>query len=109
VPQSLTRLRIVSFLHVLEAIIIDVTSISRVGDGYCATWIAQSFYRMPAYKTYSCQNPVCCDSVTRSFHCIFKKCYNSVDCYSRIINEMYKIEVRRTLRTLSLTLVTYYC
>ena len=46
---------LVSFLHVLEAIIIDVTSVSGVGDGYCATWIASSFYRMPAYKTYSCQ------------------------------------------------------
>ena len=46
---------IVAFLHVLEAIIIDVTSVSAVGDGYCATLIAQSFYRMPAYKTYSCQ------------------------------------------------------
>ena len=38
---------IVSFLHVFEAIIIDVTSVSGVGD--------ISFYRMPAYKTYSCQ------------------------------------------------------
>ena len=45
-----------SFLHVLEAIIIDVTSVSRVGDGYCATLVAQSFYRMPAYNTYSRQN-----------------------------------------------------
>ena len=32
---------------VLEAIIIDVTSVPRFGD--------ISFYRMPAYKTYSCQ------------------------------------------------------
>ena len=47
---------IVSFLHVLEANVIDVTSVSGVGDGYCATLIAQSFYRMPAYKTYSCKN-----------------------------------------------------
>ena len=47
---------IVSFLHVLEAIIIDVTSVSRVGDGYCATLSAQSFHGMPASKTYSCQN-----------------------------------------------------
>ena len=46
---------IVSFLHVLEASIIDVTSVSGVGDSYCATLIAQSFYRMPASKTYSCQ------------------------------------------------------
>ena len=38
---------VVLFLHVLEAIIIDVTSVAGV---------AQSFYRMPAYKTYSCQN-----------------------------------------------------
>ena len=38
---------IVPFLHVFEAIIIDVTSVSRFGD--------ISFYRMPAYKTYSCQ------------------------------------------------------
>jgi len=41
---------IVSFLHVLEANNIDVTSVSVVGDGYCSTLIAQSFYRMPAYK-----------------------------------------------------------
>ena len=46
---------LVSFLHVLEASIIDVTSVSGVGDGYCATLIPQSFYRMPAYKIYSCQ------------------------------------------------------
>jgi len=39
----------------LEAIIIDVTSVSGVGDGYCATLIAQSFYRMPACKTHSCK------------------------------------------------------
>ena len=49
---------IVSFLHVLEANIIDVTSVSGVGDGYYATLIAQSFYRMPAYKTYSCRKHV---------------------------------------------------
>ena len=49
---------IVSFLHVLEAIIIDVTSVSGVGDGCCATLSAQSFYRMPAYKTYSSQKVV---------------------------------------------------
>ena len=49
---------IVSFLHVLEASISDVTSVSGVGDGYCATLIVQSFYRMPAYKTYSCQKIV---------------------------------------------------
>ena len=53
-------LRIVSFLHVFEASIIDVTSVSGVGDGYCATLIAQSFYRMPASKTYSCQNHAVC-------------------------------------------------
>ena len=52
---------IVSFLHVLEANIIEVTSVAGVGDGYCATWIAQSFYRMPASKIYSCQK---CDEVT---------------------------------------------
>ena len=43
---------IVSFLHVLEASIIDVTSVSGVGDGYCATLTAQSFYRRPAYKIF---------------------------------------------------------
>ena len=56
--MSYGMLCIVSFLHVLEASIIDVTSVSGVGDGYCATLTAQSFYRMPAYKTYSCQKHV---------------------------------------------------
>ena len=59
---------IVSFLHVLEAIIIDVTSVSGVGDGYCATLNAQSFYRMPAYKTYSCQNVVHHNIVDTNWH-----------------------------------------
>jgi hypothetical protein len=61
---------IVLFLHVLEAIIIDVTSVSGVGDSYCATLSAQSFYRMPAYKTYSCQK-----NILPNLHCNCKNMF----------------------------------